>query len=96
MRGIFSHCFENWLEIGRRASDYAEDLARGSLLFQRLCQIVVLSLEFIEQSDILNRNYCLISKGLYELDLSFSKRFDENAPNGNGSQWYFLSQHGNH
>src|SRR5215813_12529182 len=50
------------LNIRRRAGDDAQYLARCSLLFQRL-------LEFLEQPQVLDRDYRLVGKSLKQLDL---------------------------
>src|SRR5262245_21796228 len=58
---IFSNCIQHRLNIRRRASDDAQDLARCSLLLQRL-------LELIEQPYVLNGDHCLIGEGFKKLD----------------------------
>jgi len=55
------------LQFRRRAGDDAEDFTRGSLLLQRL-------LQFLEQSNVLDRNHCLIRKSFEELDLRRGER----------------------
>src|SRR5690349_7368177 len=50
------------LNVGGRAGNNTENIARSGLLFQGF-------LELVEQSDILDRYYGLIRKGFKELDL---------------------------
>src|SRR5215470_365985 len=67
---------EHRLNICRRASDDAQNLARRRLLFQRFS-------EFLKQADVFDRNHSLISEGCHQLDLPFGKWRDRFAPDGN-------------
>src|SRR4030095_7161011 len=62
-RGIFSNRVQHRLDARRRTGDNAQDLARRSLLLQRLVQ-------FLEQANVLDGDHCLIGEGFKELDLS--------------------------
>src|SRR5690349_8676170 len=55
------------LNVGGRAGNNPENIARSGLLFQGF-------LELVEQSDILDRYYGLIRKGFKELDLRRGER----------------------
>src|SRR5262245_32540955 len=56
-RGIFSNRVQHGLDIRGRAGNYAENLTRRRLLFQRF-------LELFEQPDVLNRDHGLVGEGL--------------------------------
>src|SRR4029450_2042951 len=60
--GILGENIQDRLNIRRRAGDHAQDFTSRGLLLQRL-------LEFVEQPNVLNSDYGLISKGLKKLDL---------------------------
>src|SRR5262249_54705889 len=55
------------LNVGRRASDNTQDFACRRLLFQRL-------IEFLEESDVLDCDNCLIGERFEELDLNRTER----------------------
>ena len=61
-RRILRDHVQHWLDIRRRAGDYAQDFTRGSLLLQRL-------FEFVEQPNVLDGDHRLVGEGLEELDL---------------------------
>src|SRR5262245_25976230 len=61
------------LDVGRRAADDAQNLARGRLLLERLLRLV-------EQPDILDRDDGLGGKGLQERDVAVGERADRRAP----------------
>src|SRR5215475_9663868 len=54
-RGIFRDYIQHWLDVCRRACDYAQDFTRRRLLFQRF-------LEFLEQPNILDGDNRLIGE----------------------------------
>src|SRR5215468_8142883 len=92
---------EHGLEIRRYATDDSQDLARGRLLFQRLrhlgvstSQRPILLLKFGEQPDILDRDDCLVRKGLKERDLFVRERPWRGASDRNDADGNALSQHG--
>ena len=60
---------EDGLNIGRRARDDPQDLARGGLLFEGLGQGAVATLQFVEQPDVLDGDHRLIGEGLEQRDL---------------------------
>ncbi len=55
--GVFRNRVQHRLDVSWRARDDAENCTGRGLLLQRL-------LEFIEQSDILNRDHRLVGEGL--------------------------------
>jgi hypothetical protein len=55
--GIFCDDVQNWLKLGGRAGDYAEDFTCRGLLLQRF-------FEFSEQPHILDGDDRLVGKGL--------------------------------
>src|SRR5688572_27932319 len=63
-----------WLEIGGRAGDYAENLARRSLLLQSLGKIAVSHLQFLEQPHVLDGDHRLVCERLDQSDLTHRKR----------------------
>src|SRR5215471_10447574 len=64
---------EHWLDVGRRATDDAENLARRRLALQGLPCLV-------EQSYILDGDHRLVGKGLEERDLFVRERICLGAP----------------
>src|SRR5215467_14274824 len=79
--GALHDCIEHWLHVGRRAADDAEHFGRCSLMLQGLAQFSVSFLQFFEQTNILNRNYCLIGKRFEQLNLSLGERTNLCAAN---------------
>ena len=83
----FGNRVEDWLDVGRRMADHAQDLARRRLLLQRLGDLrmssgegSVLFLELREQPDVLNGDDCLIGEGLEQSDLFVRERVHLGAP----------------
>ena len=64
---------EHRLDIGRRAADDAENLARRSLLLQSFAQIRVALLEFFEQPHVLDGDHGLGGESFEERDLLSEK-----------------------
>src|SRR5262245_22053643 len=62
-RGIFDNYVEHRLKLRGRACDYTQNLAGGRLLLQRLGEISVAFLQFLEQTDVLNGDHGLICEG---------------------------------
>ncbi len=80
-RGTFSNYIKHGLDIGWRAGNHAKYFTGRSLLLQCLLYLV-------EESDILNGDYCLVGKGLEKCDLLIGEGPDlgtptMNHPNGN-------------
>jgi hypothetical protein len=74
------------LKFGRRSCNYLENLARSSLLLQRLGEIAVPCLEFLEQAYVLDRDGRLVSKGFEKGDLLLCERNSLRSTNYNGSE----------
>ena len=75
-RGVVGHGVEDGLEVGRRARDHPQDLARRRLLLQRLGHLrmglrerPVLLLQLREQPDVLDGDDRLVGEGLEQRDL---------------------------
>src|SRR6266542_1052380 len=66
---IFCDYIKHRLDIRRRTGDDPQNFARRCLLFQRLTEVTVARVEFLEQPDVLDSDHCLVSKSLKELDL---------------------------
>ena len=80
-RRAFDDGVQHRLHVRRRAADDAEHLGRCRLMLQRLAQFRVALAEFLEQSDVLDRDDGLIGKGFKERDLLFRKRTNFRAAN---------------
>src|SRR5262245_45500620 len=72
--GILQQRLKDPLEVKRRPADGLEHLGRGSLLPQRLAQLLGAFLYLIEQPHVLDRDHRLVGKGLDQLDLLVGKR----------------------
>ncbi len=64
---------EDRLHVGLRATDDAQDLARGRLLLERFCQIAVARLQLLEQPHVLDGDQRLIGERAKQLDLSLAE-----------------------
>ena len=67
--GVPDDGIENWLDVGRRAGDDPQDLARRRLLLERFGQRAVPRLQLGEQPHVLDRDHRLVGEGLENLDL---------------------------
>src|SRR5215813_6677035 len=65
---------EHRLNIGRRTSNDTQDLTRRGLLLQRLSQLAVTILQFLEQPHVLDGDHRLVRKGCDKLDLLVGER----------------------
>src|SRR6516165_9092010 len=70
---VSKHCLEHGLQIAGRAADNPEHLGRCRLLFQRFRQFPRALLLCLKQPRILNRDHCLVSESLGQLDLLVRK-----------------------
>src|SRR5829696_8288938 len=70
----FDERIENRLEIESRAADDLEHVGRGSLLLQRLAQVVGALAQFVEQARVLDGDDRLIGEGGDQLDLPLGER----------------------
>ena len=69
-RGALDYGVEDRLHIRGRAADDAEHLGGCRLMLQGLAQFCVALLDFLEESDVLDGDYGLRSKGFQQSDLS--------------------------
>src|SRR5262245_42728266 len=60
---------QNGLQVGRRAADDTEHIARSGLVFERLLQLPLARLLRLEQSRVLYGDDCLVGEGLYQGEL---------------------------
>jgi hypothetical protein len=93
-RGTLDHGVQHRLETRRRGADDPEDLGRGRLLLERLGQLPVPRLEFLEEPHVLDRDHRLIGKGPEKLDLTGRERPGHAASDRNRSDRGSVSQHG--
>src|SRR5438552_64389 len=68
-RGALGDGVQHGLDIRRRARDHAKDLGDGGLTLER-------PLRFVEETDVLDRDRCLIGEARHELDLLRRERAD--------------------
>ena len=78
---------EHRLNVGGRARDDAQDLARRRLLLERLVRLV-------EQPDVLDRDDRLSGEGLQERDLLLGEWPDHGSANHNDADRHAFSQQG--
>jgi hypothetical protein len=78
---------EDGLNVYRRATDHAQDLARRRLLLEgfdnlsmSLCKREVLFLQLGKEADVLNGDYGLVGEGLQQLDLPLGEQACLGAP----------------
>ena len=60
----FVQSIEHGVQVEGRAADDLENVARRSLIFERLLQLARASLHLLEKSGILDRDYRLVGEGL--------------------------------
>src|SRR5260370_2050703 len=82
-------------DIGRRGGDHAQDLAATGLINQRFRKVAGLRLDLIEQSDIFDRDRCLVGKSRDQFDLLLGKRTRLRARQGDYADRNALAQHRN-
>src|SRR6516225_7026233 len=64
------------VQIGWRAANDCQDLARRCLLFQSCAEITVSCLKFLEQARVLDRDHGLVSERFKKSELLLCKRAD--------------------
>ena len=74
--GALDDGVEHRLHVGRRAADDAEHLGGRGLMLQGLAQFCVALLDFLEQSDILDRDHGLVGERFEQGDLLIRKRHE--------------------
>ena len=62
------------LNLGRRAADDVEHVARRGLVFERLRQLRGPRLHLLEQPDVVDRDHRLVGEGGHKLDLLVGER----------------------
>jgi len=86
---------KHWLKVSWRAGDYAQNLARSSLLRQCFSQVMVTLLQLLKQPHVLNGDHGLIGKGFKELDLRWGEGTHFDPTCGQGSNEFPLLAKGN-
>src|SRR5215467_12417961 len=72
--GALRNGVEYRLYVGGRTCDHPQDLARRRLLLQRLGQVLIASLELLEQPHVLDGDDGLVGEGLEQRDLLVGER----------------------
>src|SRR5262245_29332696 len=85
-RRIFQDCIEDRPQLSRRRADDLEHVGSGSLLLERLAQLV-------EQPCVLDGDDGLRSEALDQFDLLIAKRTDLLARNGHSADKFIVLQH---
>src|SRR5262252_1018216 len=80
------------LYIRRRTSNDAQDLTRSRLLFQRLAELAVTILQFLEQPNVFDSDNCLVSESRHEFDLFVSKGPDLLPPHSDDPKGHSLPE----
>src|SRR5262245_49500532 len=88
-----SNGIEHWLNIRRRAGDDTQDLTGGCLLLQRVGEVAIADLEFVEQAGILNGDGCLVRESLEQGHVRLRKWSEVGMPNCNRTDRIAPSQH---
>src|SRR5215475_8321699 len=68
-RRRLGHRIEDRLYVGARARYDAKDLGRRRLMLQRLAEVAVALLQFLEQADVLDGDDRLVGEGLQQRHL---------------------------
>src|SRR5262249_9438242 len=63
VRGGFDEGIEHGLQVESRAAYHLEDVCCRRLLLQRFPQVLGLRLDLVEQTDVLDRDHCLVGEG---------------------------------
>src|SRR5215831_5932596 len=75
-RSTLDDRIEHRLHVCRRAADDTEHLGGCRLMLQSLAQFCVALLDLLEQPDVLDSDYGLVSEGLQQADLLIRERAD--------------------
>src|SRR5712672_132088 len=86
---------ENRLDVGGRRGDHPQNVAAPGLVSQRFRKVAGLRLDLIEQSDIFDRDRCLVGKSRDQFDLLLGKRTRLRARQGDYADRNALAQHRN-
>src|SRR5262249_10806394 len=82
---------EDWLNVRGRSADNAEDFGCCRLMLQGFAQFRIALLDFLEKTDVLDGNHCLICKGFEEGDLLVSEGSYFGPVNDNYTDGDFLA-----
>src|SRR4030095_9670745 len=85
---------ENWAYVRRGPADDPQNLAGGGLLLQRLGQLAVAPLQFLEQPHVFDSNDGLVREGFQQCDLRVGKRSRLRSANGDRADRRTVTQHG--
>ena len=80
------NCFKNRLQLGGRAADHIEHVARCGLIAESFRQLGRASIDLIEQSNVFDRDDRLVGEGLDELDLLLGERMHRAASQNDDPQ----------
>src|SRR5215468_5725403 len=93
LRRVLDERVQHWLKIECRAVDDLEDLRRGSLLIQRLGQVLVTRLQLGEQPDVLDGDDGLVGESFQQLDMVVREQARLGAPHRDRTGYHALPQH---
>ncbi len=90
------HRVQDRLEIGRRARDHAQDLARGRLLLQRRGEIGVPGLQLAEQPRVVDGDHRLVGEGPQQRQLGVGEAARLGASDPDHDAEVRPAEHGDH
>src|SRR5262249_3819805 len=73
MHCSFNDSVQNRVQIVRRPTYHTQDIADGSLVFERLLQLTRALLRHLEQTRVLDGDDRLVGKGLQQFDMRVGK-----------------------
>jgi hypothetical protein len=85
---------EDWLKIERRATNDLQNLSGRRLLLEGFGQVLVASLQFLEQPHVLDRDDRLVGEGLEKLHVRVGKSTRLPSGHPDGSHGLGPPQHG--
>ena len=83
---------EHRLDVSWRTTDHAEDLGSRRLLSEAVGQLMVASLQLLEQPHVLDRDHRLIGEGLDQGDLILRERMDLTTPQSSHAKQRVLAK----
>jgi len=92
--GALNDSIQNGLNISRRLGDHPQDLAGSRLLLQRLCEISVAFLQFLEQPHVLDGDHGLGCEGFEQFDLFIAERPNFEPPDKDNADRNALAEQG--
>src|SRR4030095_611872 len=90
--GALRYCLQHRLQIRRRSSNHAQNLARRGLLLQGLGAVAVAGMDFVKQPHVLDGDHGLVGEGIKKGDLLVREGTDLCAANHNCPDWKTLTQ----